>query len=161
MDVMEITFILNSEEITVQISPKMTLLSLLRDHLDLTGTKAGCETGDCGSCSVLIDGELVRSCTYQVRDLSGKQVTTVEGLAGPDNSPNDLQQAFINTGATQGGYCTPGMLMAAEALLAQNLSPTRDEIRTALEKNLCRCTGYLQIIEAIEVTAEFRSKGGN
>jgi carbon-monoxide dehydrogenase small subunit len=158
MDDMEITFNLNFEEITVQVSPKMTLLNLLRDHLGKTGSKPGCETGDCGACSVLIDGELTNSCLYLVRGLPGKHVLTIEGLAGPDNTPNDLQQAFITYGATQCGYCTPGMVMAGEALLAKNLSPTREEIRASLEKNLCRCTGYLQIIEAIEATAEVRKK---
>jgi len=156
---MNVTFNLNSESITFRDSENLTLLTLLRDHLGLTGTKPGCEVGDCGACAVLVDGQLENSCLLKVKDLSGKNVITIEGLAGPDNTPNDLQQAFITYGATQCGYCTPGMIMAGEAILTKSLDPTREEIRQALEKNLCRCTGYLQIIESIEATAELRRQG--
>ena len=134
----------------------MTLLRLLRDELRLTGTKIGCEKGDCGSCSVIIDGELKNACIYPARNLEGKSVVTIEGLRNPDGGPNDLQQAFLEHGATQCGYCTPGMLMAAEALLRHNFEPTRGEIREAIAGNLCRCTGYQQIVDAIEATAQTR-----
>lgn len=134
----------------------MTLLRLLRDQLKLTGTKMGCEKGDCGACSVIIDGELKKSCIYPARNLNEKNIITIEGLLDSDGNPNDLQQAFLEAGATQCGYCIPGMVMAGEALLRQNPNPSRLEIRQAISENLCRCTGYLQIIEAIEATAQAR-----
>lgn len=157
---MEVTFILNGEETCVSLAPKMTLLRLLRDELRMTGTKAGCEKGDCGSCSVIIDGELKNSCIYPARNLDGKSVVTIEGLRNQDGSPNDLQLSFLEHGATQCGYCTPGMLMAAEALLLRNPNPTRGEIREAIVGNLCRCTGYQQIVDAIEATGNSRQEGG-
>ena len=159
---MEVSFELNGKPITCQLTPKLTLLRLLRDELRLTGTKMGCEKGDCGSCSVIVDGELKNACIYPVRNLGGKKVLTIEGIPNPDGSPSDLQQAFLDYGATQCGYCTPGMVMAGEALLMRNPHPTRGEIREAIAGNLCRCTGYLQIVEAIEATAlERAGKGGH
>jgi carbon-monoxide dehydrogenase small subunit len=146
---------------TLQVSSKLTLLRLLRDELKLTGSKIGCEKGDCGACSVIVDGELKNACIYPARNLEGKSVLTIEGLHNPDGSPNDLQKAFLENGATQCGYCTPGMIMAGEALLRHNPNPTRLEIREALAGNLCRCTGYQQIVDAIEETAQKRrQKGG-
>lgn len=157
-----VNFTLNGKPVTAQPKPKQTLLQFLRDELHLTGTKPGCEIGDCGACSVIIDSELKNSCIYPLKDLDGKEVISIEGIALPDGTPNDLQQAFIKHGATQCGYCTPGMVVAAEALLASTPDPSRQDIRDALKKNLCRCTGYIQIFEAIEETAEIRqsSKGG-
>jgi carbon-monoxide dehydrogenase small subunit len=157
---MQITFELNGRPVTCQVTSKQTLLRLLRDELRLTGAKPGCEKGDCGACSVIVDGKLEKSCLYPARNLEGKVVLTIEGIANPDGSPNDLQQAFLDHGATQCGYCTPGMILAGEALLRQNPNPTRQQIRTAIAGNLCRCTGYLQIIEAIEATAQKRQKEG-
>ncbi len=157
---MEVTFVLNSKPITCQVTTKLTLLRLLRDELKLIGSKMGCEKGDCGSCSVIVDGELKNSCIYPARNLEGKVVLTIEGIAKPDGSPNDLQQSFLDHGATQCGYCTPGMIMAGEALLLHNLTPTRQEIREAIVGNLCRCTGYQQIVDAIEATAQSRRNGG-
>lgn len=157
---MEVTFELNGKPITCQVTPKLTLLRLLRDELKLTGAKPGCEKGDCGACSVIVDGKLEKSCLYPARNLDGKVVLTIEGIANPDGSPSDLQLAFLEYGATQCGYCTPGMIMAGEALLRQNSNPTRQQIRAAIAENLCRCTGYLQIIEAIEATAQKRQKEG-
>lgn len=158
---MEVTFKLNGQLITCQVSSKLTLLRLLRDELKLTGSKIGCEKGDCGSCSVIVDGELKNACIYPARNLDGKRVLTIEGIANPDGSPNDLQQAFLDYGATQCGYCTPGMIIAGEALLLRNLEPTRQEIREAIAGNLCRCTGYQQIVDAIEATARSRYQKGS
>ncbi|MBC8504606.1 MAG: (2Fe-2S)-binding protein [Chloroflexi bacterium] len=138
----------------------LTLLRLLRDNLKLTGSKNGCEKGDCGSCSVIVDGELKNACIYPARQLDGKRVLTIEGLSAPDGSPSDLQEAFLDYGATQCGYCTPGMIMAGEALLINNPTPTRSEIRKYIVGNLCRCTGYQQIVDAIEATALSRQSGG-
>lgn len=160
---MEVAFILNSQNIVVEVTPKLTLMRLLRDKLKLIGTKCGCEKGDCGACSVIVDGELQKSCIYPARNLEGREVITIEGICGPGCTPNDLQQAFLEYGATQCGYCTPGMIMAGEALIAKNLTPTREEIRMAIAGNLCRCTGYQQIVDAIEATAKKRlqlQKGG-
>ena len=157
---MNVTFELNGKLITCQVTSKLTLLRLLRDELKLTGSKIGCEKGDCGSCSVIVDGELKNACIYPARNLDGKRVLTIEGIANPDGSPNDLQQAFLDYGATQCGYCTPGMIMAGEALLLRNLEPTRQEIREAIVGNLCRCTGYQQIVDAIEATARTRRLRG-
>lgn len=157
---MEITFTLNGKRTVAKVNPKMTLLRLLRDELHLTGTKNGCEKGDCGSCSVIVDGELTRSCIYPAKNLNGRTVLTIEGIVNSDGSPNDLQQAFLENGATQCGFCTPGMIIAGEVLLAKNSNPTRIEIREAISGNLCRCTGYQQIVDAIEETAEKRLQEG-
>lgn len=152
---MEITFTLNREPITIEVPPNRVLMTVLRDELGLTGAKPGCEVGSCGSCAVVIDGEAQNSCTYAVKKLNGRSVTTIEGLS-ENGRPNDLQQAFLKYGAVQCGYCIPGIIMAGEALLGNNPSPSRLEIRQALVGNLCRCTGYVQIVDAIEATAQGR-----
>jgi carbon-monoxide dehydrogenase small subunit len=126
---------------------------VLREDMDLTGTKHGCELGECGACTVLIDGEPVMSCIYLAVEAAGKSITTVEGLA-ERGEPAALQRAFAQTGGAQCGYCTPGMLMSATALLERYPHPSRDEIREALAGNLCRCTGYTKIYEAVELAAE-------
>jgi xanthine dehydrogenase iron-sulfur cluster and FAD-binding subunit A len=153
--VSEITFhlMLNGQPVSVQAPVDATLLTLLRDHLGLTGTKEGCAVGECGACSVLLDGRLVNSCLTLAAQAGGRQVTTIEGIRGPDGGPNDLQKSFIDQGAVQCGFCIPGMVLAGEVLLAANAQPTRDEIRKAIAGNLCRCTGYQQIVDAIEATA--------
>lgn len=153
---MNLSFTVNNAEVKLDVSPQQTLLSVLRNRLGLMGTKPGCEVGDCGACSVILDGELARACLIKANQLEGTSVTTIEGIHDEEGGPNDLQQAFIEFGATQCGYCTPGMIIAAEALLNRTLQPTRQEIRQHLEKNLCRCTGYQQIFEAVEHTAELR-----
>ncbi len=153
---MNLSFTVNNAEVNLEVSPQQTLLSVLRNRLGLMGTKPGCEVGDCGACSVILDGELARACLIKANQLEGTSVTTIEGIHDEEGGPNDLQQAFIEFGATQCGYCTPGMIIAAEALLTRTLQPTRQEIRQHLEKNLCRCTGYQQIFEAVEHTAELR-----
>ena len=153
-------FVVNKAEIKLEISPKETLLSILRDRLGLMGTKAGCDVGDCGACSVILDGELARACLIKATQLDGALVTTIEGIHNKEGGPNDMQQAFMDFGATQCGYCTPGMVIASESLLSKNLDPTRQEIKEYLADNLCRCTGYEQIFEAVEYTAEHRRKKG-
>jgi carbon-monoxide dehydrogenase small subunit len=150
---MRIEFSLNGARVSVDVPADSTLLTVLRDHLNLTGTKEGCGVGECGACSVLLDGRLVNACLVLAAQAGGRQVTTIEGIRGPEGGPNDLQQAFIDYGAVQCGYCTPGMVLAGEALLAAHPRPTRTEIRQAIAGNLCRCTGYQQIVEAIQATA--------
>lgn len=136
-----------------QVSGSTTLLELLREQLGLTGTKNGCGEGDCGACTVIMDGQAVNSCLVLAVQAAGSDILTVEGLAAGDGSPHPLQQAFIEAGAVQCGYCIPGMLLAAKALLGANPRPTRDEIKVALSGNLCRCTGYAKSITAIERAA--------
>jgi carbon-monoxide dehydrogenase small subunit len=155
---MVINFVLNKESISVEAPTDITLLTLLRDYLKLTGTKEACEVGECGACAVMLDGKLVNSCLIAAPSVIGREVTTIEGIHTQDGGPNDLQQNFISKGAVQCGYCTPGMVVAGEALLAKNIDPSRLEIREALAGNLCRCTGYMQIVDAIETTAKERSK---
>jgi carbon-monoxide dehydrogenase small subunit len=157
---MDVTFLLNGKQVTTEVTSKTTLLRLLRDELKLTGSKIGCEKGDCGACSVIIDGEQKNACIYPARNLGGKTILTIEGISNRDGSPNDLQLAFLEHGATQCGYCTPGMIIAGETLLRRNQHPTRLEIREAIAENLCRCTGYQQIVDAIEATAQKRRRNG-
>jgi len=140
---------LNGEEVDVSFAPYKTLLEVLREDLGHTGTKHGCELGECGACAVLLDGKPVVSCLILALECDGRNVLTVEGLAR-DRSLHPLQEAFADLGAAQCGYCTPGILITAKALLDQNPHPSRDQIRDALSGNLCRCTGYLQIFEAVE-----------
>ena len=153
---MEIKFVLNDQATSIDVLPNQKLLQVLRDHLHLTGTKCGCEIGECGACSVLVDGMVVNSCLILAPQLEGKSVVTVEGLTLDGGILNDIQQAFVEKGAVQCGFCIPGMEMAAEALLAETLTPTREEIRESISGNLCRCTGYQQIVDAIELTASIR-----
>jgi carbon-monoxide dehydrogenase small subunit len=142
----------NGEPVEVSFPPHKTLLEVLREDLGLTGTKHGCELGECGTCTVLLDGRPVLSCLVLGVAAAGRKVKTVEGMArGPELHP--LQRAFADLGAAQCGYCTPGILLAAEALLARNPRPTRQEIKEALAGNLCRCTGYIKIYEAVELAA--------
>lgn len=153
---MQIEFVLNGKETSLDVPGEMKLLECLREVLGLTGTKSGCEIGQCGACSVLIDNKLERSCLVLMRNIVKKQVVTIEGIHAQDGGPNDLQQAMLKHGSVQCGFCTPGMVIAAEALLYENPHPNRDEIKTAMEKNLCRCSGYHQIFDAIEETAAIR-----
>lgn len=150
-----ITFRLNGDEVTVEVEPHWTLLYLLREVFELTGAKEGCGMGECGACTVVVNGKAVVSCLYPVMEVEGKEVWTVEGLA--EKSPeglHPLQKAFIERGAVQCGFCTPGMVMSAKALLDENPNPTEEDIKTAISGNICRCTGYVQIIEAIKTVAE-------
>jgi carbon-monoxide dehydrogenase small subunit len=139
---------LNGEEVTVEVKPSTLLVEVLRDQLELTGTKVACGEGECGACTVLLDGKPVNSCLMPALKAQGREVLTVEGLA-PLGELHPLQKAFVGHGAVQCGYCTPGMLMSAKALLDHNPNPTEDEVRLAISGNLCRCTGYAKIVEAI------------
>jgi len=150
----EMTFILNNEEVIVEVDPKWTLLYLLREVLELTGTKEGCGVGECGACTVIVDGEAVNSCLYPVLEAEGKNVITIEGLASSDGTLHPLQQAFIENNGVQCGYCTSGMIMSAKALLDKKADPTEEDIRTSIAGNICRCTGYVQIVESIQQAAE-------
>ena len=145
----QIRFTLNGEEVDVSFAPYKTLLEVLREDLGHTGTKHGCELGECGACAVLMNGKPVLSCLVLAIECSGRRVLTVEGLSG-EGRLHPLQDAFADLGAAQCGYCTPGILVTAKALLDVNPHANRDQIREALSGNLCRCTGYLQIFEAVE-----------
>jgi aerobic-type carbon monoxide dehydrogenase small subunit (CoxS/CutS family) len=145
----QIRFTLNGEQVDVSFAPYKTLLEVLREDLGHTGTKHGCELGECGACAVLLDGKPVLSCLVLALECSGREVLTVEGLA-EDGKLHPLQDAFADLGAAQCGYCTPAILVTAKSLLDLNPHPSRDQIRVALSGTLCRCTGYLQIFEAVE-----------
>jgi carbon-monoxide dehydrogenase small subunit len=147
-----VTCIVNDAERTVEAPPMARLLDVLRDELGCTGVKEGCGEGECGACSVLIDGELVNSCLVPVLQVVGASIVTIEGLA-KDDRLNRVQQAFLQCGGAQCGICTPGMILAAVALLEKHPRPTREEIREGLAGNLCRCTGYMRIFEAVEHAA--------
>ena len=147
-----IEFTLNGEAVEVAFAPHKTLLEVLREDLGLTGTKHGCELGECGTCAVLVDGRSVLSCLMLGLDTEGRRVETVEGMA-TETGLHPLQETFADTGAAQCGYCTPGFLLVAQELLSQNPNPSRDEIKEALSGNLCRCTGYIKIYEAGELAA--------
>lgn len=140
----------NGRNVDLDVSPRETLLTSLRNRLQLIGTKEACVEGECGACTVLLDGKPVDSCIYSTAASAGSRVTTVEGLRGPDGELSPLQQAFIDHFAVQCGFCTPGLLMTLSALLARNPDPDRAEIHQAVSGNLCRCTGYVQILEAVE-----------
>ena len=142
----------NGEPVEVSFAPHKTLLEVLREDLRLTGTKHGCELGECGTCAVLVDGKPVLSCLFLGLECEGRHVETVEGMAGADGL-HPLQKAFADLGAAQCGYCTPGILLTARALLENKRKPTLEEIKEALAGNLCRCTGYIKIFEAVELAA--------
>jgi carbon-monoxide dehydrogenase small subunit len=151
-----ITVTVNGLKEYLDVPSSMTLLQMLREKLALTGTKNGCEAGECGACTVLVDGEPVNSCMMLAVEADGREVTTVEGLAR-EGQLSALQETFVAHNAVQCGFCTPGMLISAHALLERNPHPTEDEIRKALVGNLCRCTGYVRIVQAVQAAAE---KGG-
>jgi len=133
----------------VEVEPRRTLLELIREDLELTGTKEGCGLGECGTCTVLLDGQPVKSCITLAVQANGREVTTIEGVEQADGTLHPIQQAFIDHGAIQCGFCTPGMVLSAKALLDENPKPTELEVRQAIAGNLCRCTGYQKIVEAI------------
>jgi aerobic-type carbon monoxide dehydrogenase small subunit (CoxS/CutS family) len=152
-----ITLTINGERAEVAVEPRWTLLEMLREALRFTGSKEGCGTGDCGACSMIVDGRLVTSCLMLAAQADGREVTTIEGLAR-NGTLHPVQQAFIDTGGVQCGFCTPGMIMAAKSLLDRNPSPTLDDVRERLAGNLCRCTGYTKIYEAVMKAAAAGSK---
>lgn len=148
----EITLHINGMDYQLQVEERWTLLHVLREALHLTGTKYGCGTADCGACKVLVDGKAENSCVLLARNLEGKEILTIEGVSRGEQL-HPVQQAFVDAGAIQCGFCTPGMVMTTLALLGQNPDPSRAEIAAALEGNLCRCTGYEKIVEAVELAA--------
>lgn len=152
MKPIKVTLKVNGKPFSINTLPNRTLLEVLRDDLGLTGTKEGCSTGECGACTVLMNGEPVNSCLVIIGSANGASIETVEGLER-NGKPHPLQKAFVEVGAAQCGYCTPGMLMASKALLDHNPKPDDEEIRHALSGNLCRCTGYVKIIEAVQQAA--------
>lgn len=149
-----VTFTLNGDLVTAEVPPNWTLLKTLREYFELTGPKEGCGVGECGACTVIIDGYAVNSCIYPIPEVEGKTVTTIEGVADKDGALHPLQKAFLENNGVQCGFCTSGMIMSAKALLDQNSEPTEDEIRTSIAGNLCRCTGYVQIVDSIEKAVE-------
>ena len=143
----------NGEVYNLEVPPHRTLLSVIRDEIGLTGTKEGCGTGDCGACTVLLDGKPVNACLVLAVEARDREVTTIEGVAG-DGALHPVQQAFIEKGAVQCGFCTPGMVLSAVALLKENPRPSRDQVKHAIAGNLCRCTGYVRIVDAVVAAAE-------
>jgi aerobic-type carbon monoxide dehydrogenase small subunit (CoxS/CutS family) len=153
MSTLDLTFQLNGRAVNLKVSPDMLLVDLLRDVLGLKGTKIGCREGECGACTVLLDGEPVNSCILPALKAQGRSVVTIEGLTGADGALDPIQQAFIDAGAVQCGFCTPGMILNAKALLGRNPDPDEEEIRQALSGVLCRCTGYQKIVQAVQTAA--------
>lgn len=157
---MTVHFVLNGKAVCCDVPADEVLVDTLRNSFRLTGTKKACGTGDCGACTVLLDGVAIRSCIYLTAMAEGHEITTIEGV-GTLAKPHPVQQAFVDAGAVQCGYCTPGMVLTTIALLNVNPSPTEEEIRVALSGNLCRCTGYEKIIEAVKFSAERMRKETN
>lgn len=153
-------FTLNGEPVEILVSPSDTLLDVLRDQLHLTGTKKGCGKGECGACTVIMDGKAVNSCIIPALKAAGKKVETIEGIGNEDNL-HPLQETFMDLGAVQCGFCTPGMIMSAKALLDAQLNPSRAEIKEAIAGNICRCTGYVKIEEAVQAAAEMIKNRSN
>jgi len=153
MNTVELSFQLNGRRVEIQVSPDLMLVDVLRDVLGLTGTKVGCREGECGACTVLLDGEPVNSCILPAFKVSGRAVATIEGLEGSDGKLDAIQEAFMEAGASQCGFCTPGMILNAKALLNRIPNPNDGEIRKALSGVLCRCTGYQKIIDAVKLAA--------
>ena len=149
----EISFTLNGSEVTVEVQSHKRLIDVLRDQLNLTGTKEGCGEGECGACTVIIDGRAMNSCLYPAMEIEGKSVTTIEGLVGAGNELTEVPKAFVEKGGIQCGFCSPGMIMSTKALLDAAPDPTDGQIRSALLGNLCRCTGYVQIIDSVRHAA--------
>ena len=154
----EIKLTVNDMEYTIHVKPQATLLDIIREDLGLIGTKEGCGEGECGACTVLMDGLAVNACLILAAEADGKKITTIEGLAkGSELHP--IQQAFVDVGGLQCGFCTPGMILSTKALLDKNSNPTDEEIRKGLEGNFCRCTGYTKIIESVRVAADMMKEG--
>ena len=151
-------FVVNGKPYEVIIEPHMLLVDVLRDKLGLTGTKYACGTGDCGACTVLVEGKPVLSCLTLAMTVRGKDILTIEGLV-EGTTLHPIQQAFVDNGAVQCGFCTPGMILSAKALLNENPNPTRDEVEVALAGNLCRCTGYVKIVDAVLAAVETMGQG--
>ena len=149
-----VKFQVNGEQTAINVEPTKTLLDVLREVLFLTGTKRGCDSGECGACTVLLNGQAVHSCLILAAELEGQDVLTIEGLSKNPKELHPLQKAFIEKGAVQCGFCTPGLMMSAKALLDRNPNPTEEEVRHSISGNLCRCTGYSKIVDAILTAGE-------
>ena len=145
----QVSLTVNGTRHEADVEPRTLLVYFLREHLGLTGTNVGCDTSSCGACTIHVDGESVKSCTVLAVQADGREITTIEGMAGPDGEMHPLQDAFHRNHGLQCGYCTPGMIMAASSYLKENPSPTEEEVRLSLEGNLCRCTGYQNIVQSI------------
>ncbi|MBN2126739.1 MAG: (2Fe-2S)-binding protein [Deltaproteobacteria bacterium] len=152
-----VSFVLNGDPVTAEVPTGWTLLKTLREHFQLTGAKEGCGSGECGCCTVLVDGDAVNSCLYPMPEIDGRSVTTIEGVADKEGALHPLQKAFLENNAVQCGFCTSGMIMSAKALLDQDPKPSEEAIRTSLSGNFCRCTGYVQIVEAVKMAVEKNS----
>ncbi|MBL6619759.1 MAG: (2Fe-2S)-binding protein [Ilumatobacteraceae bacterium] len=151
---MEITVTINGKSHTADVEPRTLLVQFIREQVGLTGTNIGCDTSSCGACSVHVDGEAAKSCTLLAVQADGSSITTIEGMASADGTLHPMQQAFMENHGLQCGYCTPGMVMAATSLLAENPNPTEEEVRIGLEGNLCRCTGYHNIVQSVLACAK-------
>ncbi len=154
----EVKFKLNGNQMHMMVEDEWTLLHLLREELGLTGTKEGCGSGECGACTVIVDGKSVNSCLLFAVEVDGTEVLTIEGLAAADGTLHPLQKSFVENGGIQCGFCTPGMIMSAKALLDENPRPTDDDIKHALAGNLCRCTGYIPIFESVKAVIDTSSE---
>ena len=151
----EISFTFNGNQLKMAVEDHWTLLHLLREELGYTGTKEGCGSGECGACTVIVDGIAVNSCLYLAMEIDGKDLVSIEGLASADGSLHPIQKAFVEKGGIQCGFCSPGMIMSAKALLDDNPSATEDDIKEAIAGNICRCTGYVQIIDSIKSVSDY------
>ncbi len=150
----DIKFLLNGNEMKIKIRDHWTLLYLFREELGLAGTKEGCGSGECGACTVIVDGDAVNSCLYLAVEIDGKEIQTIEGLASSDGNLHPLQKSFVENGGIQCGFCSPGMIMSAKALLDENPNPDTEEIKHTLAGNICRCTGYIQIIDSVRAVTD-------
>ena len=148
-----ISFVFNGNEMTIAIEDHWTLLHLIREELGYTGTKEGCGSGECGACTVIVDGLAVNSCLYLAAEIDGKELVTIEGLASADGKLHPIQKAFVENGGIQCGFCSPGMILSAKALLDENSNADEAEIKDAIAGNICRCTGYVQIIDSIKAVS--------
>jgi carbon-monoxide dehydrogenase small subunit len=154
MKKVSVSFTLNGDPVTAEVPATWSLLKTLRENFELTGAKEGCGVGECGCCTVMVDGDAVNSCLYPIPEIEGRSVTTVEGIMGKEGTMHPLQKAFLENNAVQCGFCTSGMIMSTKALLDKNPDPKEEEIRTSIAGNFCRCTGYVQIVEAIQMAAK-------
>lgn len=154
MKKISIAFTLNGDDVSMEVPITWTLLKTLREAFELTGAKEGCGVGECGACTVIVDGRTVNACIYPVPEIEGRHVTTIEGLAGKEGNLDPLQTAFLENNGVQCGFCTSGMIMSAKSLLNDNPEPSEEEIREAIAGNICRCTGYVQIVESIDLAAK-------
>ena len=149
MKIVMVSFYWNDDPVTAEVPVTWSLLKTVREYFELTGAKEGCGVGECGACTMVVDGEAVNACIYPILEIEGKHVVTVEGLADANGTLHPIQEAFLENNGVQCGFCTSGMIMSAKALLDKNPDPGEDEIRTAISGNICRCTGYVQIVEAV------------